>query len=130
MSKTLRSQMNPTMFRSTAPTTRAIPVGSVHSGSQVLRVDDRRITAASPKGSSPRKPGRQPAFGGEGADLPAHPLALGDGVGHRVEQLGQVASDLTLDADRQHDPREVGALHPVGHVVERILDAAGRDGSR
>src|SRR5579864_7887529 len=37
-----------------------------------------------------------PAFSGEGLDVPAEPLALDHRDRHRLEQVGQVATDLAL----------------------------------
>ena len=46
----------------------------------------------------------------------------GHGVGHGVEQLGQVATDLALDADGHDRPHQVDAGHALGRVLERVLD--------
>jgi len=39
-----------------------------------------------------------------------------------LQELGQVAADLSLDPDGHDDPLEVLAVHPVGDAVERVLD--------
>ena len=44
-------------------------------------------------------------------------LALGHGVGHGDEELGEVPADLPLDADGHDGPREVVGLHPVGDAL-------------
>ena len=43
-------------------------------------------------------------------------------VGDGEQQLGQVAADLALDADRHHDPLEVAALHPLGDALQGVLE--------
>src|SRR4051794_1192997 len=50
-------------------------------------------------GQQPEDDGAHPAFGGEGLDLAAQALAGRHGLGHRLQQLGQVPADLPLDAD-------------------------------
>jgi hypothetical protein len=59
--------------------------------------------------------------GGQRGDLTTQAFALGHGVRDGHEQLGEVAADLTLDADRHDRPREVVAVHAFGHGVERLL---------
>src|SRR3954454_3314185 len=65
---------------------------------------------------------RELALGGQRGDLTAHVLALAHGGRHRVQQLGEVASDLALDVDGHHDPVEVLALEPVGDALEGGLE--------
>src|SRR3954451_1724395 len=61
------------------------------------------------------------ALRGESRDLTPDVLALAHGGRDRVQQLGQVSTDLPLDVDGHHDPVEVLALEPVGHALERSL---------
>src|SRR5581483_1782452 len=68
------------------------------------------------------------AFGGEGLDLAPQPAALHHRLGHRLEELGQVPADLPLDADGQHRPVEVAALHADGDVAEGVLQRPAEPG--
>ena len=74
-----------------------------------------------PHGQQREDPGREPAFSGEDSDLPAHHGPLTQRVGHVVQDLGQVAADLTLDVDGEDGPSEVVAADAFGERLERIL---------
>jgi hypothetical protein len=58
--------------------------------------------------------GRDATFGAEGVDLAPDLTPLSDGLGERVEHLGQVASHLALDPDGLRHPEHVVAVHPAG----------------
>ena len=60
--------------------------------------------------------------------MAAQELPLAQGLGHLQQQLGQVAADLALDADRHHDPLPVAALHPLGDPFERVLQRDAETG--
>ena len=122
MSKTLRSQMNPTTLRSTAPTIERDPDRLLDQRVEVVGVHDQDDRGECRTGSPPRIHGGQAALGRERPDLAPDPLALGDRVGDGVEELGEVPADLPLDPHRHDHPREVGALHAGRDVVERVLD--------
>src|SRR5262249_8483502 len=49
--------------------------------------------------------GGDPALGGDDLDVALDPLALADGRGDRVEDLGEIPADLAVDLD--------GLRHPV-----------------
>src|SRR4051794_24812168 len=70
----------------------------------------------------PEDPPREASFCRQRPDLEAQPLPLGHRVRHGVEQLGQVATDLALDADRHDRPHEVDTGHPLRRFFERVLD--------
>src|SRR5580692_7634073 len=53
-----------------------------------------------------------PALGGERMSFSPDPGPGDHGVGHDVEELGQVAPDLALDPDGGHHPFEVVAGDP------------------
>src|SRR4051812_26578798 len=65
---------------------------------RVVGVDDEHGEAES-YGEQAEDDRAHATFSREGGDVTAEPLALGHGVGHREEQLGEVATDLPLDAD-------------------------------
>src|SRR6266536_5255846 len=62
-----------------------------------------------------------PALGGQRGDLALDPHALADREGDRVEDLGQVATDLLLDPDGRDHEVEVIALDPPDDVLERLF---------
>jgi len=68
----------------------------------------------------------EPPFGSQRADLGPDALPLLHGVGNRVEQCGEVATDLALDLDRHDGPRQVVAAHAHRGVVERVLGRAAQ----
>src|SRR4051794_32812352 len=70
----------------------------------------------------PEDPPGEASFRRQRPDLQAQPLPLGHRVGHRVEQLGQVATDLPLDADGHDRPHQVDARHALRRVLQSILD--------
>ena len=76
----------------------------------------------------PEHDGADLALGGERVDVAAQPLALGHRLGDGDEELGQVAADLPLDADRHDGPGEVAGLHPGGDAVERLLEGTAEAG--
>src|SRR6266571_7355790 len=66
---------------------------------------------------------RHPALSRQRADLALDANALADGERDGVEDLGEVPTDLLLDADRGDHEIEVLALDPAHEVVERLLHA-------
>ena len=86
------------------------------------------MTTPSPAGRQPEHDGAHAAFSGERGDVAAEALALHHGVGDRHQQLGQVATDLALDADGHDGPGEVRAVHALGRGVERLLERAAEAG--
>ena len=89
-------------------------------GEQQVDEEERRQAAEHERGEL--------ALRRQRGDLAAHVLALADGGGDRLEQLGEVAADPALDVDRHHDPGEVLALEPLGHALESGLEADAQPG--
>src|SRR4051794_17017762 len=71
---------------------------------------------------------RELALSGESGHLTPDVLALAHRGRDRVQQLGQVSTDLPLDVDGHHDPVEVLALEPVGDALERGLEREAESG--
>ena len=65
---------------------------------------------------------RQALLRGQGPDLALDPDALADRVGDRVEDLGEVAADLVLDADGGRHQLEVVRADAADHVLERLVE--------
>ena len=65
---------------------------------------------------------RQALLRGQGPDLALDADPLADGVGDRVEDLGEVAADLVLDGDGRGHQLEVVRPHAADHVLERLLE--------
>ena len=59
---------------------------------------------------------------GQGPDLALDPDALADGERDRVEDLGEVAADLVLDADGGGHQLEVVGPDAADHVLERLVE--------
>ena len=86
------------------------------------------ITSAEADGQGDEDVGAHAALGGEGGDVTAEAFALDHGLGHGEQQLGEVAADLTLDADGHDGPGEVRAGHALGDAVEGLLERAAEAG--
>src|ERR671919_114905 len=71
-------------------------------------------------------PRRQLPLRGQDPDLPTNGLAVPEGLGHRVQDLGEVPSDLPLDVDGHHRPLEVVAGHPIAERAERLIHRAAQ----
>src|SRR4051795_10297259 len=79
-------------------------IGEEHA--DVLRVEDVHDDAEAGRQAAEHD-GAHAAFSGERGDVTAEALALDHGVGHGHQELGQVATDLALDADGHDRPGEV-----------------------
>ena len=79
-------------------------------------------------GEQAENQGADAALGRQSPHLPPEPFAGDHGLGHRRQELCQIATHLTLDADGHHRPLEVGAPKPGGHVVERVLEHPAQTG--
>ncbi len=58
----------------------------------------------------------------QGPDLALDADPLADGVGDRVQDLGEVAADLVLDRDRGRHELEVVRPYAADHVLEGLLE--------
>src|SRR5262249_43608199 len=96
------------------------PDGRGDEQPDVARVDRRHVEPDRDREQREHPRGEAP-FRGEHLDLPTEHRALAEGVGNRVEDLGQVPADLPLDVDRKHRPLDGGTPHPLGESLERIL---------
>ena len=65
---------------------------------------------------------RQALLRRQGLDLALDADALADGVRDRIEDLGEVATDLVLDGDRGGHQLEVVGPDAPDHVLERLLE--------
>jgi hypothetical protein len=65
---------------------------------------------------------RQALLRGEGPDLALDPNAFADRVGDRIEDLGEVATDLVLDADGGRHQLEVVRADTADHVLEGLVE--------
>ena len=91
-------------------------IGSMKPGAATNR------KAARPIGRPADDVARQALLRGEGPDLALDPDAFADRVGDRVEDLGEVAADLVLDADGGGHQLEVVGPHAADHVLERLVE--------
>ena len=81
---------------------------------------DRSRTRAT--GRKPDDVARHALLRGQGPDLALDAHALADGVGDRVEDLGEVAADLVLDGDGGDHQIEVVRLHAPADVGQRVVE--------
>ena len=58
----------------------------------------------------------------QGTDLTLDPDAFADGVGDRIEDLGQVATHLVLDADGGRHQFQVVGPDAADHVLQCLLE--------
>src|SRR6185437_2119730 len=65
--------------------------------------------------------GAHAAFGRGGADLQAHLVALAHGAGQRLQEAGEVAAGLLLQADRGGEKVDVLVAAAVGDPRHRLL---------
>ena len=75
-----------------------------------------------PDGQGDEDVGGELALGRQRLHLTLEHLALAQRGGRGAQRLGQVATDLALDADRHRGPAHVLAVHARAHVVERVAD--------
>ena len=115
-------QNAPTARITTEPPSMSQPSGLLEERRDVLVPREEQVDEEQRRQAAEHERG-QLALRGEGGDLTAHVLPLADGARHGLEQLGQVATDATLDVDGHHDPGEVLAVEPLGHALERGLEA-------
>ncbi len=65
---------------------------------------------------------RQALLRGQGPDLALDADAFADRVGDRIEDLGEVATDLVLDADGGRHQLEVVRADAADHVLEGLVE--------
>ncbi len=120
MSTIFRSQNQPTTARPAAADDRRDAERVVEERLHVVGRDEKQEDARDRRQEA-EDDAAEAAFGGQRADLGPDALTLLHGVGDRVEQRGQVSTDLALDPDRHDGPRQVVAAHAHGGVIERVL---------
>ena len=114
--------MNPPKMRMTTPAGRPAMAGGFRNiGAMKFGAMTNRIA-----GETDRQAGNdvagQALLCGQGPDLALDPDALTDGVGDRVEDLGEVAADLVLDADGGGHQFEVVRADAADHVLEGLVE--------
>ena len=90
------------------------------------RIEERRGGEEDEEGQEERQRADdvagQALLRGQGANLALDPDPLANGERDRVEDLGEVATDLVLDRDGRGHQLEVLRLHALDHVLEREVE--------
>ncbi len=120
-----------TIFRiQRTPTTSAMRGAAQHDQPGLRREQQHDVVLVhhehverDPERHERQHPRGEPALRRQHADLAAHRRAFAQRVGHVVQDLGQVASDLALDVHGEDRPLEVGAPHAFGQRTQGVLGA-------
>src|SRR5580692_479047 len=109
------------------PVEEDLPEGLVEEGADVTRVHGVDEEADG-DGKDRDHCGADAALGGERVGLAADPGPGDHGVGHDVEELGEVAADLSLDPDGGDHPFEIVAADPLGDLGQRVDEGTPQPG--